>query len=130
MVVRDVRLVKLSAEELENMTFGVNPFARGDWNGRFISLDGTPAVDFTIDDVQTIIASGQEGDEWDGTVAGVLQLNDGTYVTYETFYGPTGHGFSEDAYGGDADICFASSHKTAVTMGLTDEGRLMCGITL
>lgn len=106
----------------------LDPTNREDWHGRLISLDGTSAADFTDADVAEVVAAGDDGDEWDGSVAAVLRLNDGRYVSFETFYGPTGNGFSEDAYGGDADLNFAADLATATRLGLTDEGRRLCGI--
>lgn len=108
-----------------------NPFERGSWHGRFVSFDDTDTADFTEQDVAEVIAYGQTSpDDWDGNVAAVMQLHDGRFVVYETYWGPTGHGFSEDAYGGDADLVFASTFVNAVTFGLTDEGRRLCNIPL
>lgn len=113
---------------LEDLTDGVNPFNRHTWSGRLIAHDGASDADFTEDDVAAVVAEGASGDEWDGTVAAVLVLKDGRFVSYETFYGPTGNGFSEDAYGGDADLHFAPTYEAVVRWGLTDEGRRLCGI--
>lgn len=106
----------------------VNPFNRYTWHGRFVPIEGADASDFTEADVAEVVAHGATTDEWDGTAAAVLLLNDGRFVTYEAFYGPTGNGFSEDAYGGNADIYFAPTLDAAVRWGLTDEGRRLCGI--
>lgn len=106
----------------------LDPTNRDNWHGRLISLDGTSAEDFTEQDVVEVVAHGDSGDVWDGEVAAVLRLTDGRYVSYETFYGPTGHGFSEDAYGGDADLNFGADLDTVVRLGLTDEGRCLCGL--
>lgn len=114
--------------DFDELTDGVNPFRRDDWSGRLIAHDGVSDAEFTEDDVEEIIASGSSGDQWDGTVAAVFKLKDGRFVAYETFYGPTGSGFVEDAYGGDADIHFAADLATVVRMGMTDEGRRLCGI--
>ena len=70
------------------------------------------------------------GEHWDGEVAAILLLNDGRYVSYETFYGPTGDGFYEDAYGGDADLVFSSSLENALRYGLTKNGRKLVGMPL
>jgi hypothetical protein len=118
----------MTTENLEELTDGVNPFNRGSWSGRLVSVDGALTADFTAEDVAEVVASGESGDQWDGTVAAVLRLNDGRFVAYETFYGPTGSGFSEDAYGGDADLHFARSLEEVVRMGLTDDGRELCGL--
>lgn len=119
----------MTEDELHALTRGVNPFNRSDWSGHYVSLDGTDASDFSEDDVAEIIASGchPDGSDWDGNVAAVLLLRDGRYVSYETFWGPTGDGFSYDAYGGNADIHFASDLATVGRLGLTDEGRRLCG---
>jgi hypothetical protein len=112
---------------LKDLTNGTNPFNRGQWEERFVSLDDTPASDFTEDDVAEVVAAGESGDRWDGTVAAVLRLKDGRFVSYETFYGPTGDGFSLDAYGGDADLKFGATLEVVQRLGLTDEGRRLCG---
>jgi hypothetical protein len=57
-----------------------------------------------------------------------MKLHDGRYVSFETFYGPTGDGFLRDAYGGDADLVFSSSYEAAIMLGLTEEGRRLCGL--
>lgn len=116
--------------DLDNLTDGVNPFGEyNTWHGRYVSLDGCEAGEFTKDDVAEVIHEGVEGaGGYDGSVAAVLRLKDGRYVSYETFFGPTGDGFSEDAYGGDADIHFANDLTTIITLGLTDDGRALCKI--
>lgn len=117
--------------DLDNLTDGINPFNIGDWHGRCISLDGACAALFDKADVAKVVAEGVSGEGgWDGNVAAVLLLKDGRYVSYETFWGPTGSGFSEDAYGGDADLSFANDLETVVRMGLTDAGRELCKVEL
>lgn len=113
---------------LSDLTNGVNPFNRGDWTGRLVSLDGTPTDDFTETDVAEVVASGATDDYWDGTAAAILRLKDGRFVAYETFWGPTGNGFSADAYGGEADLKFAHDLDTVTRLGLTDDGRELCGL--
>lgn len=111
------------------LTINVTPFFRHDWSGRLISLGGAPTDDFTEEDVAEVIAQGEEdhGGGWDGECAAVLRLKDGRYVSYETFWGPTGDGFCADAYGGTADLQFAYDEATVVRWGLTDNGRKLCG---
>ena len=111
------------------LTINVTPFDRFDWIGHLLSLDGTSTADFSEDDLDEVIAQGSTPDDWDGEVAAVIRLKDGRYVAWETFWGPTGDGFSCAAYGGTADIAFASSLETAVSFGLTDEGRKLCGLS-
>lgn len=106
----------------------VNPLSRSSWTGRLVSLDGTSNADFTETDVLQILAAGEDDDRWDGNCACVFRLKDGRYVSYETFWGPTGDGFAADAYGGDADLNFAANLETVVRFGLTDEGRKLCGL--
>lgn len=113
---------------LDYLTAGVNPFTRYTWHGRLVSIGGAATTDFTADDVEEVVAEGVHEKGYDGSVAAVLKLKDGRFVTYETFWGPTGNGFSEDAYGGDADLHFAATFEDAVRWGLTDEGRRLCGI--
>lgn len=99
------------------------------WHGQLVSHDKTPTAPFTEADVEEVIGYGDDGDEWDGTVAAVLKLKDGRFVSWETFFGPTGHGFSEDAYGGNADLHFARDLETVVRLGLTNDGRRLTGLT-
>jgi hypothetical protein len=116
-------------EALQDLTAGINPFgSRSQWHGRLVSVDGVAKDDFTAADVAEVIARGETGDDWEGTVAAVMRLHDGRFVAYETFYGPTGDGFSEDAYGGDADLHFASTLDAVVRFGLTDIGRDLCSL--
>ena len=88
------------------------PWNRGQWHGQLVSVDGCPAHDFTRDDVSEVIIASEIGaDDYDGSIVAIVKLNDGRYVGWEASWGPTGDGFSADAYGGDADILFASSVK-------------------
>jgi hypothetical protein len=89
------------------------PWDRGQWSGEFFSVDGCLTSDFTRDDVVNVIAWGEDGDEWDGGSAGIVLLKDGRYAAWYETHGPTGDGFHEDAYGGDADILFAKTEAAA-----------------
>jgi len=106
----------------------IAPEFDGRWSGRLISVDDTEASAFVEDDVETILYAGDTGTDWDGTQAAVLMLKDGRLVAYETFWGPTGDGFSEDAYGGDADVYFGRDLNRLILTALTDAGRRLCGI--
>lgn len=115
--------------DLKSLTNGVNPFTAGVWGHNLTSLDGTAATDIVADEVAEVVASGVDNpDAWDGDVAAVLRLKDGRFVGYETTWGPTGSGFNKDAYGGDATLFFGASLDVVKTMGLTDEGRRLCGL--
>lgn len=85
------------------------PWDRHDWRGKFVSLDESPADDFTVADVEEIVAYGETAPGWDGANAGIVRLKDGRYVGWEADWGPTGDGFCHDAYGGTADIIVARS---------------------
>lgn len=98
------------------------------WHGRWIVHGGVSDADFTAGDVAEVIASATTPDAWDGFSAAVLRLTDGRFVSFESFYGPTGSGFCDDAYGGDADIHVAPDFDTIVRFGLTDEGRALLEI--
>jgi len=106
---------------------GVNPFSRTDWHGRFVSLDDTSTQDFKEDDMDELLAAGETPKDWDGQVAGVCRLKDGRYVGWETNWGPTGSGFCQDAYGGDADIYVGATLEVVMWQGLSAEGRRLCG---
>ena len=100
------------------------------WNGAARSIDGTDTTLPTAADIERVLYQGETGDTWDGDVAAVIKLKDGRLLAYETFYGPTGDGFFEDAYGGDATVWFAREENLPrlVLEALTDEGRRLCGI--
>lgn len=115
---------------------GVNPFGifgggGKSWHGHVISDDGTSTHPFTEADLDKVVFAGATDEsDWEGNCAAVILLKDGRYVTWETTWGPTGNGFSEDAYGGDADVHFSSTLDTAVNMGLTQEGRALAKVKL
>lgn len=91
------------------------PWDRYQWSGEFRALEeGVDTSDFKEEDVEELIAYADTGDGWDGTAVGICKLKDGRYVSWESTWGPTGSGFSHDAYGGDADICFANSLEKAL----------------
>lgn len=107
----------------------VTPLSRCGWTGRCISVDGTDATDFGDDEsaIGEVLASGETGGGWDGTVAAVFRLKDGRFVAYETWWDPSGDGFSQDAYGGDADLFFGATEDAVVWFGLSRDGRHLCG---
>jgi len=79
------------------------------WHGKRISMDGADTSDFTKEDVDYVEFFYGDGDTWDGKEVCLFVLKDGRIIGYENFYGPTGDGFHEDAYGGDTDVIFAKS---------------------
>lgn len=109
----------------------VAPWERYDWHGSVHSLDGSDTtMPENVGDVEALLYYGDSGDRWDGDVAGIARLKDGRLIAWETFYGPTGDGFCDDAYGGDADVWFAKPENLPklVLQALTDQGRVLCGI--
>lgn len=103
------------------------PWNRYNWTGEFVSVDGCDASDFTESDVAEVIAwATTDGDGWDGETAGVVRLNDGRYVAWEAFWGPTGNGFARDAYGGTSDLVFAATAAAAIAR-LSERGRESLG---
>ncbi len=90
------------------------PWSRYDWSGSLISADGCDAADFKEEDVAEVLQFVSRGDCWDGETAGIARLKDGRFIGWEAGYGPTGNGFSCDAYGGDADIYFARTEAAAL----------------
>jgi hypothetical protein len=98
------------------------------WHGFFVSVDGTEAGTIAEDEVAEVLYQGSSGDTWDGYEAAVIRLKDGRLVAWETWYGPTGSGFSEDAYGGDADVYFGRDLSTLIKAALSDESRRLLGI--
>jgi hypothetical protein len=120
---------------MAELTIKVTPFGWRDdgsfstsWDRAFRSLDDTSIGEFREQDIAEVLYEGETGDTWDGKCAAVFKLNDGRLVAYETFYGPTGDGFHEDAYGGDAELVFASDLRLLVNEALTDEGRRLAGV--
>ena len=107
----------------------IHPFCRGQWHGRLLSVDGTDTTDFIDRDNEPaeVIAAADTGAGWDGDAAGVARLTDGRFVAWDCGWGPTGDGFSEDAYGGEADIYFGATEEAVVWMGLSASGRTLCG---
>lgn len=101
---------------------GDSPFGDID-SGEYVSLDGTTAGPIQEEDVEAVLYHGDTGDAWDGVEAAILKLKDGRFVGYETWWGPTGSGFSEDAYGGDAKLCFGADLDTVARLALSDESR-------
>lgn len=110
--------------EPEEWPLRVEPFGLAEgWHGYAQSFDGTDCSLFEFTDIADLQLHACWGDEWDGNCAAVFRLHDGRWVAFETFYGPTGDGFYEDAYGGDADLTFGSTIDSVLRFGLTDEGR-------
>lgn len=119
----------------DKLTIYVTPFFKGEWSsanwhGEFKSINGAPAGAFSESEIAEVLYQADTGDDWDGKCAAVLRLKDGRLVAYETWWGPTGDGFCEDAYGGDADVYFASPEhlNELILIALTDEGRRLLGI--
>lgn len=108
----------------------VNPFGNlSSWHGSVETADGTNTSIFTENDLDKVLASGETSpNDWDGECAAIVRLKDGRYVSWETSWGPTGDGFCEDAYGGDATLHFSSTFENAVKFGLSPSGRKLCGL--
>lgn len=100
------------------------------WHGDFKKIGNVKVGPFMPGDVQKVLYSANSGDDWDGISVAVLSLRDGRLVAWETTWGPTGNGFFEDAYGGDAEIWFAHTRhlKKLILTALSDAGRELVGI--
>lgn len=95
----------------------------GNWNGTCVSLDGSPTEPIDCAGAAEIIRYGVTRTmDWDGKEVVVLRLANGVYAGWETWWGPTGHGFCEDAYGGDTDILFGATAEI-VLQHLTESAR-------
>lgn len=99
---------------IEIDSIGDAPWSRHDWRGEFISVDGASTADFARCDVASVVAYGDSGPGWDGESAGIVRLNDGRVIAWESDWGPTGSGFCCDAYGGDANIICAMTVGAAL----------------
>jgi len=86
-------------------------------------LTPVPLPDIT--EVMSVREYAATKDDWDGVSVAVLKLTRGRWMTWESWWGPTGDGFSEDAYGGDADVWISDTLELAYRLGLTDAGRSM-----
>lgn len=75
--------------------------------GTVHSLDGSRVRNFSALDVERVLAYGDSGAGWDGSVAGLALLRWGQYLAWESWWGPTGSGFHSDAYGGDQEVMVA-----------------------
>lgn len=100
----------MTVEELTDLIYV--PFDRtpgeGSWtSGGFNTVDESKVGPFGKEDVAEVLYGGSSGDGWDGWEAAVIRLKDGRLVAWASFYGPTGDGFHEDAYGGDAEVWFS-----------------------
>lgn len=107
-----------------------NPFSRYGWCGQCISLDDAPNDIPEDDDIIEVIGQGDTGEGWDGNSAGIVLLKDGRYVGWSTWWGPTGSGFCDDAYGGDEDFYVSYDLGIMIRRGLDAEGRRLCGLAL
>ena len=109
-----------------------NPFdGRCDWEGKILTLDGSSTADFGEDDLDEVVWSWEDNPrDWDGNCACVCLLKDGRFISWESWWGPTGDGFSRDAYGGDTDLSAHSTLSNAMLFGLTPERRKMCAEAL
>jgi hypothetical protein len=96
--------------------------ARSGWTGELISADGASTEDFRKSDVADVLQYAETPPGWDGATAGVIRLKDGRFVAWEADWGPTGNGFSRDAYGGTADLIFGHS-QAAVLSHLSERAR-------
>jgi len=119
----------MTLDEFENKANLQVPWQRGAWHGQFLSLEeNVIAGEFKPEDIWRVFAVGNSGDQWTGIGAAVVQLYDGRWVAWESSWGPTGSGFSDDAYGGDANVYFASSLEIAIMLGLTQTSRALLGL--
>lgn len=89
------------------------PWNRSDWTGELVSVDGCPCHDFTVEDVARVVEWATTADDWDGDTAGIIELTDGRFVSWEAGWGPAENGFCADAYGGTADLNFAHTEASA-----------------
>lgn len=92
------------------------------WHGSFMS-DEDLLTELEEKEIEEVIWSYDSGQGWDGDCAAIVKMKDGRYVTWESWWGPTGDGFNEDAYGGDSDIHLTKNLKKALLFGLSGKYR-------
>lgn len=117
----------------ERVNFQVPWRRRSDnWSGKLITLDDTPTTDFKREDIARVFAANMRGEMggWDGKAAAIIQLKDDRWVAWESFWAPTGSGFSYDAYGGDSNVYFGSTLENVIAYGLTNDGRDILGLDI
>jgi hypothetical protein len=92
------------------------------WSGRSLGDAVIPEA-VTKEDVEEVIFYWDEGaQEYDGKNVCVVRLTQGRgFAVWESWWGPTGSGFHEDAYGGDAIVFFAPTLPLALTT-LSEDG--------
>lgn len=117
----------VSVDDIRLLPWGKTPDGAR-WHGSLVSIAGTPVGPIEKEDVAKVLFHYADADDWDGHEVCVLELKDGRYAAYETFWGPTGCGFSDDAYGGDANIVFGWNLNDVILEALTDIGRRRVGI--
>jgi hypothetical protein len=111
-------------EHVEEPPWGEKPGDDSGWSdGQIIAHNGVSDAMPDKEDVAEILIDMEYGDRWDGVTAAVVKLKDGRYMAWESFYGPTGSGFSNDAYGGDAVVHFSDDLEQIKLMALSDETR-------
>jgi hypothetical protein len=117
-----------SFRDAPTKTWGDGGFTKD--HGALHSLDGTSVDEFSTSDVVEVLYHGDTGEDWDGTEAAIIRLEDGRLVGWQTWWGPTGAGFSEDAYGGDAELWFSKPENlnTLILQAFDNLGRSLCGI--
>lgn len=89
------------------------------WYGSFMG-DPSCSQDLDEKDIDRVLWMDQSRPtDWDGSCGCIVLMQDGRYVTWESSWGPTGDGFSVDAYGGDADVHICRSLNDALLYGLS-----------
>lgn len=120
----------MTLNEFVNLVGNQIPWERYNWDGELLSFDDTPTTDFNPEDLKNVFAADNDGGGWDGFAAAIVQLKDGRWVAWESFWGPTGSGFCCDAYGGDSNIYFAKTLLDAAKFGLSESARNLLNINL
>lgn len=111
--------------------WGDDPEKPSSWDGCVRSIDDASTEWATLADVDEVVAQfNDDADEYDGECAAVVRLKDGRFMSWATFWGPTGDGFHEDAYGGDAEIFYAPTLEAIQRWALTAEHRRRLGLAL
>ena len=94
---------------IDPQEFREAPWDACSWRGMTGTIGGLSDKSIpTAKDVADVLFYFETPDGWDGDVWALVRLRDGRLCAWQSWWGPTGSGFCEDAYGGDAVVYFSN----------------------